>query len=88
MDNLSVDVKEIFVRIIKYVIEGTVIAIALVLVPSKSKLTVQEVLVIALIAAAVFSLLDTFSPSVGNSTRMGVGFGVGAGLMGAPAFAR
>ena len=38
-----------------------------------------------LVAAATFSLLDLFAPSVSGSARQGAGFGVGAGLVGWPA---
>lgn len=81
--DFSVDGKEIVVRIIKYILEGTVVAVAAFLIP-KSKLTLEEVLTLALVAAAVFSLLDLFAPSVSTSARFGAGFGVGSGLVGFP----
>jgi len=39
-------------------------------------------LVIALTAAAAFSILDVFVPSMGSSMRGGAGFGLGTGLVG------
>lgn len=77
--NFSVDGKEIIIRIIKYVLEGSMVAIAVALIPSK-KPSLEEILTIALIAAATFSLLDMFAPSIGQSARIGSGFAIGASL--------
>jgi preprotein translocase subunit Sss1 len=82
--SFSVDGKEIVVRIIKYILEGSMVAIAVALIPAK-KPSLEEVLTIALIAAATFSLLDMFAPSIGASARMGAGFGIGAGIAQWPA---
>jgi hypothetical protein len=81
MSNFSVDGKEVIVRIIKYLLEGSVVGLAAYLIPSK-KLSGEEVLTIALTAAAVFALLDLFSPSIGAASRFGVGAAAGAGLVG------
>lgn len=80
MDNsYSIDGKEIIVRIIKYILEGSMVAIAAYLIP-KQKPKVEEILTIALVAAATFSLLDMFAPSIGSSARFGAGAGIGVGL--------
>jgi len=39
-----------------------------------------------LTAAATFSILDTYVPSMGVSARSGAGFGIGANLVGFPRF--
>lgn len=83
--SMAVDANEIVVRIIKYVLEGAMVAIAVKLIPSGQNIPIDEVLIIALIAAATFSLLDMFAPSIGSSARMGAGFGIGAGIAGWPA---
>ena len=83
MSNFSVDGKEIVVRIIKYVLEGSMVAIAVALIP-KSKPSLEEILTVALVAAATFSLLDLFAPSIASSARAGVGIGIGAGMVGWP----
>ena len=44
----------------------------------------DEVLLIALTAAATFSILDTYVPSMAVSARSGAGFGIGANLVGFP----
>ena len=47
-------------------------------------MNIEEVLMIAVTAAAVFALLDMYSPSIGASMRQGAGFGLGANLVGFP----
>jgi hypothetical protein len=47
-------------------------------------MNVEEIALIALTAAATFSILDTFIPSMGVSARTGSGFGIGASLVGFP----
>lgn len=81
-NSFSVDGKEILVRIIKYVLEGSMVAIAVALIPSK-KPSLEEILTIALIAAATFSLLDMFAPAIGGYYRAGIGIGAGWQLVGA-----
>ena len=73
---------EIVNRIIKYLIEGLVIAAAAILIPKKS-LPLDEVATLAVLAA-VFAILDAVSPSVGVTARQGAGFGLGANLVGFP----
>lgn len=75
----SVDFKEFVVRVLKYILEGTVVAVAAWLIPSK-KPSVEEVFTLALVAAATFSILDLFLPSISETARVGVGLGIGAGL--------
>lgn len=74
---------EILNRVVKYLIEGLVIAIAAVLIPKKS-LPMDEVATLAVLAAVVFAILDAASPSVGVTARQGAGFGLGASMVGFP----
>jgi hypothetical protein len=74
------DFAELIKRAIKYLVEGLVVAIVAVLVPKKT-LNVEEVIIIALTAAATFSILDVFIPSMGNSVRQGAGLGLGFNLV-------
>ncbi len=74
------DVSEIIRRIIKYLIEGFVVAIACFAIPKKS-LNLEEIALICLMAAATFSILDTYIPSMGVTARSGAGFGIGANLV-------
>jgi ABC-type Co2+ transport system permease subunit len=75
------DVNELVKRAIKYLIEGLAVAICAILIPKKS-LSVEEILVIALTAAATFSVLDVFIPSMGSSARNGAGMTLGSSLVG------
>ncbi len=74
---------EIVNRIIKYLIEGLVIAAAAIFIPKKA-LPLDEVATLAVLAAVVFAILDAVSPSVGVTARQGAGFGLGANLVGFP----
>jgi len=75
---------EIVNRIIKYLIEGLVIAAAAIFIPKRA-LPLDEVATLAVLAAVVFAILDAVSPSVGVSTRQGAGLGLGFKLVGFPA---
>lgn len=77
------DLGELVKRAIKYLVEGVMVAIAAYAIPKKS-LNLDEVALIALTAAATFSILDTYLPSMGVSARSGAGFGIGANLVGFP----
>jgi len=77
------DLGELVKRAIKYIIEGVVVALAAFAIPKKT-LNVEEVTMIALMAAATFAVLDVFIPSMGQSARGGAGFGIGANLVGFP----
>jgi ABC-type Co2+ transport system permease subunit len=84
-DKLSeiIDLGELLRRVVKYLVEGLMVAIAAYAIPKKS-LNLDEVLLISLTAAATFSVLDTYVPSMGVSARSGAGFGIGANLVGFP----
>lgn len=82
--DFQLDGREVMVRILKYLLEGIVVALAAYMIPHKFKMEVGDVLTIGLIAAATFSLLDLFAPSIGASVRSGAGLGVGLNLVGFP----
>jgi len=77
------DLGELVKRTIKYLVEGVMVAIAAYAIPKRS-LAFDEVALIALTAAATFSILDTYVPSLAVSARTGAGFGIGANLVGFP----
>tara|TARA_B100000085_G_C18324523_1_gene423643 strand:- start:95 stop:358 length:264 start_codon:yes stop_codon:yes gene_type:complete len=83
MDLNLVDGGELLRRAVKYLVEGLMVAIAAYAIPKKA-LNMEEVLLIALSAAATFSILDTYVPSMAVSARSGAGFGMGANLVGFP----
>ncbi len=78
-----INVAELVKRIIKYLVEGLMVAIAAYAIPKRS-LNVEEIILIALTAAATFSILDTYIPSMGVSARTGSGLGIGMNLVGFP----
>lgn len=77
------DLGELVRRVVKYLVEGIMVAIAAYAIPKRS-LNLDEVMLIALTAAATFSILDTYVPSMAVSARSGAGFGMGANLVGFP----
>lgn len=77
------DLSELVKRAIKYLVEGLMVAIAAYAIPQK-RLRLDEVALIAITAAATFSILDTYVPSMGVTARSGAGFGIGANLVGFP----
>ena len=85
MKSATFDFKEVMTRFLKYLLEGLVVAFAIILIPSKTKMEPMEVFLIATIAATTFSTLDLFAPSIGISMRQGAGFGMGANLVRFPA---
>lgn len=74
---------ELFKRAIKYLVEGLMVALAAFAIPKRS-LNLDEVALISLTAAATFSILDTYVPSMAVSARSGAGLGIGANLVGFP----
>ena len=77
------DLGELVRRAVKYLVEGVMVAIAAYAIPKKS-LDLEEIGMIALAAAATFSILDTYIPTIGATARSGAGFGIGANLVGFP----
>ncbi len=77
------DLQEVVKRAVKYLIEGGAVAVAAYYIPKKN-LNVEEIVMIAITAAATFALLDMYAPSIGNAARQGTGFGIGANLSGFP----
>jgi ABC-type Co2+ transport system permease subunit len=78
--NGLINVSELVKRIIKYLVEGLMVAIAAYAIPKRS-LNIEEIILIALTAAATFSILDTYIPSMGVSARSGAGLGIGLNMV-------
>ena len=78
-----IDLGELVRRAVKYLVEGVMVAPPAYAIPKKS-LNLDEVPLIALTAAATFSILDTYVPAMAVSARSGAGFGIGANLVGFP----
>ena len=74
------NLRELMKRVVKYLVEGIIVALAAVVIPQQ-RLNMNEVTLLALTAAATFSILDTYVPSMGATARSGSGFGIGANLV-------
>ena len=85
MNDLSnvLDISELLRRAVKYLVEGLLVAAAAYVIPQKT-LTLEEVILIALTAAATFCVLDAYLPSMAVAARSGAGFGIGGNLVGFP----
>lgn len=66
--------------LVKYVLEGAATAVAAFYLTQK-KTDIKEVLMIALVAAATFAILDQFAPGVAAGSRQGSGFGIGSNMV-------
>lgn len=77
------DTSEMMKRLVKYLIEGFIVALAAFAIP-KMSLNIEEIALLSLTATATFALLDTWVPAMGVSARSGAGFGIGASLVGWP----
>ena len=77
------DLGALVTRLIKYLIEGIVIAVAAYSIPKK-QIRVDEVALIALCGACTFIILDAYAPSLSTAARSGAGFGIGGNLVGFP----
>jgi ABC-type Co2+ transport system permease subunit len=77
------DINELIKRTIKYLIEGLMVSIAAFAIPKRS-LNFEEIIALALTAAATFAILDTYIPSMGVSAKQGAAAGIGLNLVGFP----
>jgi ABC-type Co2+ transport system permease subunit len=78
--NNFINIGELIKRAIKYLVEGLMVAIAAYAIPKRS-LNMEEIILIALTAAATFSILDTYIPSMGVNARSGAGLGIGLNMV-------
>lgn len=83
----GLDIPDLVSRVVKYALEGLVVAIAAFWLPKfmgGKSLPLSQIGMIGLVALATFAILDVYAPSVGASARTGAGFGIGAKLVGFP----
>ena len=62
---VSFDASEILVRFLKYIFEGLMVAVAAYFIPN-TKLPPKDLMMISLVGAATFAVLDLFAPAVGS----------------------
>ena len=75
------DFSEAVKRLIRYLLEGIVVGIAVQLIAHK-KINLSEIMLIGVTASAVLSLCDSFSPTVAFGVRQGAGMGLGLNAVG------
>jgi hypothetical protein len=83
----GLDMGDLVSRLVKYALEGLVVAIAAFWLPKfmgGKTLPLSQIGMIGMVALATFAILDVYAPSVGASARTGAGFGIGAHLVGFP----
>jgi hypothetical protein len=68
------------IQVVKYLLEGLAVALASHLVAG-NKLDIKEIALLGVTAAAIFLVLEHFSPSIAASARQGAGFGIGHNLV-------
>ena len=81
---MDFSVGDLLTSVLKYLIEGLVVAFVALLVLNPKKPNFGEILTIGTAAFATFAVLDTFTPSMAVTARQGAGFGLGANLVGFP----
>lgn len=75
---MDIDFAEILTRALKYLMEGLAVGLACYF----SKLKMDEIIIIAVTAAATFAILDMYTPQVSDAARLGTGFGIGSKFAG------
>ena len=71
---------DILKKLLKYIIEGLVVAIAGYYIPAK-KPEISELIIIALVAASTFAILEVYMPDAYMASRLGFGFQTGRNLI-------
>jgi hypothetical protein len=75
---MELDFAEILTRVLKYLMEGLAVGLACYF----TKLKMDEIIIIAVTAAATFAILDMYTPQVSDAARLGTGFGIGSQFAG------
>lgn len=76
---MDIDFQEILSRALKYLFEGIAVGVAC---HFTAKLSMDEIIIIAITAAVTFAILDMYTPQVSNAARMGTGLGIGSQFVG------
>ena len=76
---MDIDFSEILGRALKYLMEGIAVGIACYFT---AKLSMDQIIIIAVTASATFAILDMYTPQVSSAARMGTGFGIGSQFAG------
>jgi hypothetical protein len=76
---MDIDFSEILSRVLKYFFEGIAVGLACYFT---AKLSMDEIIIIAITAAVTFAILDMYTPQISNAARLGAGFGIGSQFTG------
>ena len=79
----SFNSRELCKKVVKYILQGAIISIAVLLL-QKNKPDFEAVIALGLIASSTYAIIDLFAPSLTMPVNLGVGFGIGAQLVGFP----
>ena len=78
----TINVQELITRLLKYLFEGIVLALAIFLLPVNSHIAWTDGVMIAVTGMAALSLVDALAPSMSQSVRLGAGATIGSQLAG------
>jgi len=76
----SFNSRELCKRVIKYIIQGLVVGMAVLLI-NKNKPDFEAIIALSLISSATYAVVDLFAPSLTFPVNFGVGFGIGNSLV-------
>ena len=74
--------KELCKRVVKFLVLGCVVAVSALLI--QRKLKAEEVIMLSLVSAATFALLDMYAPTIAPHAQQGAGLGIGLSMVGYP----
>jgi len=74
--------KELCKRVVKFLVLGCVVAVSALLI--QRKLKAEEVIMLSLVSAATFALLDMYAPTISPHAQQGAGLGIGLSMVGFP----
>jgi hypothetical protein len=74
---MNIDLK----NLIKYILEGLAIAVSAFIILRNTKFNIYSFILITITAAAVFAILDNFTPDISSETRRGSGVSLGWNLL-------
>ena len=66
---------------IKYILEGFAVIISAFFIFGQNNYDMYKLIVLGLTAAAVYAILDNYSPTISDSTRRGSGLGIGWSML-------
>jgi hypothetical protein len=74
---INIDIK----NLLKYLLEGFAVAMSAYIILRKQNTNFETILIIGLTAAAVYAILDNFTPELSDDTRRGSGVSIGWNLL-------